>query len=103
MTGHKVFSVLTVKDPVNSFYTMQPVPYKGMIILGVSDGDWGGIGNIAAFNPNNGKEIWEWQTIPGPGQPGHNTWTGDSWKRGGGAIWSALRRSRQPATRFLWR
>jgi alcohol dehydrogenase (cytochrome c) len=88
--GHKAWDKLEVADPKNSFYTMQPVPYKNMLLLGVSDGDWGGIGNLSAFNPKNGDRMWEWQTIPGPGQPGHNTWPGDTWKRGGAAIWSGL-------------
>ena len=100
-TGHKIFSVVTVKDPVNSFYTMQPVPYKGMLLLGVSNGDWGGIGNISAFNPANGKRIWEWDSVPKPGEPGHNSWPGDSWKRGGGAIWSGLAIDPKTSTLFV--
>ncbi len=95
-TGKKVFDVKTVKDPTNSFYTMAPVPYhnsatgQNMLILGVANGDWGGVGNIAAYNPKNGHEIWQWDTIPGPGKPGHSSWPGDSWKRGGGAVWSGI-------------
>lgn len=89
-TGKEIWNKQTVADPKDSFYTMQPVPYKGMILLGVSNGDWGGIGNISAFDPNTGKRIWKWETIPGPGQPGHDTWAGDSWKRGCGAIWQGL-------------
>jgi glucose dehydrogenase len=34
--------------------------------------------------------LWDWQTIPGPGQPGHETWPGESWRHGGGAVWSGL-------------
>ena len=90
MTGKKVWDKLEVKDPKTSFYTMQPVPYKGELLLGVSDGDWGGIGNISAFSPKDGKRLWEWDTIPKPGQPGNKTWSGDSWKRGGAAIWSGI-------------
>src|SRR6185437_2029754 len=89
-TGKEIWNKQTIKDPKTSFYTMQPVPYKGKILMGVSDGDWGGIGNIAAFDPKTGDRVWEWDAIPKPGEPGSDTWTGDSWKRGGAAIWSGL-------------
>ncbi|MBI1397974.1 MAG: PQQ-binding-like beta-propeller repeat protein [Betaproteobacteria bacterium] len=89
-TGDKVWDKQVVHDPSNSFYTMAPVPYKDMLLLGVSNGDWGGLGYITAFNPKNGDRIWEWKTVPGPGEPGHDTWTGDSWKRGGASVWSGV-------------
>src|SRR5262249_27732861 len=34
-----------------------------------------------------GKERWRFDTVPGPGQPGHETWMGDSWKQGGAPTW----------------
>ncbi|HZD89429.1 MAG TPA: PQQ-binding-like beta-propeller repeat protein, partial [Pseudolabrys sp.] len=89
-TGKVKWDKQTVANKKNSFYTMQPVPYKGKILLGVSDGDWGGIGNISAFDPQTGKRVWQWDSIPGPGQKGHDSWSGESWKRGGGAIWSGV-------------
>jgi alcohol dehydrogenase (cytochrome c) len=90
MTGKPVWNVVAAHDVSNTFFTMQPVPYKNMLLLGASNGDWGGIGYLSAFDAATGKRLWDWKTIPGPGEPGHNTWSGDSWKRGGGAIWSGL-------------
>lgn len=95
-TGKKVWDVVAAHDTSNTFYSMAPVPYhnaktgKDMLLLGASNGDWGGIGYITAFDPANGNRIWEWKTIPGPGEPGHDTWSGDSWKRGGAAVWSGV-------------
>ncbi len=43
---------------------------------------------IVAFDAKTGKEVWRFYTIPGPGEPGHETWSGDSWKTGGAAIWN---------------
>jgi alcohol dehydrogenase (cytochrome c) len=92
-TGKKVWDKVTVDDIANSFYTMAPVPYhdpatnQDMLLLGVSNGDWGGIGNISAYDPKDGHVIWRWETVPGPGQPGHDSWAGDSWKRGCAATW----------------
>ena len=96
VTGKQRWDVVGVHDTSNTFYSMAPVPYhnaktgKDMLLLGASNGDWGGIGYITAFDPSNGDRIWEWKTIPGPGEPGHDTWSGDSWKRGGAAVWSGL-------------
>ena len=89
-TGKVVWNVLAAHDPRNTFFTMQPVPYKNMLLIGASNGDWGGIGYLSAFDAATGKRLWDWYTVPGPGEPGHNTWSGDSWKRGGAAIWSGI-------------
>ncbi|MBD5656728.1 MAG: PQQ-binding-like beta-propeller repeat protein [Candidatus Eremiobacteraeota bacterium] len=100
MTGAKVWDVIGVHDQSNTFYTMSPIPYKGMLLEGASNGDWGGIGYVTAFDPKDGKRIWEWNTVPGPGEPGHDTWAGDSWKRGGAAVWSGV--AIDPATDTLF-
>nr|WP_295746289.1 PQQ-binding-like beta-propeller repeat protein [uncultured Acidocella sp.] len=95
-TGAKNFDKTEVYDTSNSFYTMQPLPYtnpstgKTVLLLGISNGDWGGIGTIQAINPQDGSVVWKYETIPGPGQPGNKTWSGDSWKRGGGAVWTMM-------------
>jgi alcohol dehydrogenase (cytochrome c) len=95
-TGKKVWDKVTVDDIANSFYTMAPVPYhdpgtnQDMLLMGVSNGDWGGIGNISAYDPKDGHMIWRWETVPGPGQPGHDSWAGDSWKRGCAATWGGV-------------
>ncbi len=99
-TGKKVWDVVGVHDTSNTFYTMAPVPYKNTLLMGASNGDWGGIGYITAFDATNGKRVWEWKTIPGPGEPGHNTWSGDSWKRGGAALWAGV--AIDPASNTLY-
>jgi alcohol dehydrogenase (cytochrome c) len=63
-------------------------------------GDWGGIGNINAFDPKTGDRLWQWQSIPKPGEPGNETWSGDSWQRGGGAVWNGM--AIDPATDTLY-
>jgi alcohol dehydrogenase (cytochrome c) len=95
-TGKTVFDVVNVHDTSNSFYTAVPIPYhnpttgKNELLLGVANGDWGGLGNISAFDPETGKRLWQFNTVPGPGEKGHNTWSGDSWKQGGAAVWTQM-------------
>jgi alcohol dehydrogenase (cytochrome c) len=67
--------------------TLTPLIVKDKVIVGVGGGEFGIRGYIAAFDPKNGKELWRFNTIPEPGQPGHETWRGDDWKSGGGSVW----------------
>lgn len=89
-TGRVLWDVVGVDDPKTSFYAMAPVPYKDVVLIGASNGDWGGNGSLIAFSAETGRRVWEWKTIPGPGEPGHETWSGDSWKTGGGSIWAGM-------------
>lgn len=69
-------------------FTVAPLIVKDKIIAGPAGGDFGVRGFIAAYDPKSGKELWRFNTIPGPGEKGHDTWGGDSWKTGGSAIWT---------------
>ena len=73
-------------------FTHAPLIVKDKVIMGTSGGDGGvpgyGIrGFVAAFDAKTGKEIWRRYTIPAPGEPGNDTWSGDSWKTGGAGAW----------------
>ena len=74
--------------------TSAPVIWKDTIIVGVSCDEGPGIaapGDIRAFDVHNGKQVWEFHTVPRPGEFGHETWQGDSWKdRGGANAWGGL-------------
>jgi alcohol dehydrogenase (cytochrome c) len=100
-TGHVVWDVVGAHDTSDSYYTMAPVPFRNTILIGVSNGDTGGNGYITAFDAATGKRVWEWTTIPKPGEAGSKTWAGDSWKRGGGAVWGGLAIDPQNATVYI--
>lgn len=78
--------------------TVAPLAIKDRVIVGVGGGEFGIRGAIAAFDAKSGKEVWRFHTIPGPGEPGHETWEAcpanptsycdpDAWKHGGGSVW----------------
>jgi alcohol dehydrogenase (cytochrome c) len=69
--------------------TMSPNVIKDKVIIGTAGGDMGIRGHISAFDAKTGKEAWRFYTIPAPGEPGNETWSGDSWKTGGAAVWNA--------------
>lgn len=67
--------------------TEAPLIVKDKVVLGVAAGDLGIRGFVDAYEAETGKRAWRFWTIPGPGEPGNETWGGDSWKHGGGAAW----------------
>ena len=67
--------------------TMAPLIVKGKVIVGVGGGEFGIRGFIAAYDADTGEEAWRFYTIPGPGEPGHDTWEGDDWEHGGAPVW----------------
>ena len=85
-TGKPIWDVQGCLDTSNSWYSMAAYVYRDQIIVGTAGGDTGNIGLVSAFSVRDGKRLWDWRTIPGPGEPGHDTWPGDSWKHGGGAV-----------------
>jgi PQQ-dependent dehydrogenase (methanol/ethanol family) len=70
------------------FGTMAPLALKDKVIAGVSGGEFGARGFIDAYDPVSGQRLWRFYTVPGPGEFGNDTWSDDSWKRGGGATWA---------------
>jgi alcohol dehydrogenase (cytochrome c) len=67
--------------------TGAPLAIDGKIIVGVSGGEAGIRGFLDAYDAKTGKLAWRCWTIPGPGEPGHETWGGNSWKTGAGPTW----------------
>ena len=86
-SGHPIWNE-TVADPALGYsITLAPLVVKDKVIVGVAGGEYGIRGFIAAYDAKTGKEAWRFYTIPGPGEPGHETWKGDSWKHGAASIW----------------
>ncbi|MBM3775506.1 MAG: PQQ-dependent dehydrogenase, methanol/ethanol family [Acidobacteria bacterium] len=67
--------------------TGAPLVVKAKVIVGVTGGDSAHRGYITAFDVKTGRKAWRFWTIPAPGEKGHETWAGESWKYGGGATW----------------
>jgi len=85
--GRPLWDVAVAQPEAGYAFTHAPLVVKDKVIVGTAGGEFGIRGFLAAFDAKSGKEIWRFYTIPGPGEAGHETWAGDSWKRGGGSIW----------------
>ena len=78
----------TVEDYKKGYYmTLAPLIAKGKVIVGVSGGELGIRGFIQALDAKTGGTAWKTFTIPAPGEPGSDTWKGDTWKTGGVSVW----------------
>jgi alcohol dehydrogenase (cytochrome c) len=68
--------------------TGAPLVVKDKVIAGPGGGEYGISGYLAAFDAATGKQVWKFNTVPEPGEPGNETWAGESWRHGGGSIWN---------------
>lgn len=87
-TGREVWKV-AVDDPRQCGCNIgaAPLVVKDKVIVGGNGGDDAHRGYLTAFYVKSGRLAWRWYVVPGPGEKGHETWKGDSWKFGGGAPW----------------
>lgn len=86
-TGSVIWEVEVADRRTGHSLTAAPLALKDKIITGVAGGEYGIRGFLDAYDPQTGRRLWRFYTIPGPGEPGHETWEGDSWKTGGAPTW----------------
>ncbi len=83
-SGHTQWEVAAAPGFVTA-----PIPYDNpatgvnMLVIGIGASAAGEAGGVGAFAARDGKQLWFWQAIPGPGSVGHESWGGESWRRGG--------------------
>jgi PQQ-dependent dehydrogenase (methanol/ethanol family) len=99
-TGKLVWEVVMPDEPMHYGSTVAPLVVKDMVIAGVSGGDWGMRGFVAAYKASNGERVWRHWTVPEKGQPGAESWGGNPPETGGGATW--LTGSYDPETDTLY-
>ena len=87
LSGAVRWTVNVADNKLGYAITSAPLALDGQVVVGVSGGEAGIRGFLDSYDAKTGARRWRFETIPGPGQPGHETWTGDSWKTGGGPTW----------------
>ena len=88
-TGLLIWDTTVANAAERYSITMVPLVVNDKVIVGTAGGDMGIRGLIATFDVHTGEEVWRFHTIPGPGEYGNDTWSGDSWMTGGAAVWNA--------------
>ena len=84
-TGNVLWDSVMADYKIGYAATGAPLVVKDKVIVGISGGDFPTRGFIDAYDPATGKRIWRFWTVPGPGEPGSETWPGtEVMARGGG-------------------
>ena len=87
-TGRVLFDVVVDDFKAGHALIAAPLIVRDKVIVGNSGGDFPTRGFIDAYDPRTGARVWRFYTIPGPGEPGSETWSdADVLPRGGGAAW----------------
>jgi alcohol dehydrogenase (cytochrome c) len=86
-TGEVLWNKEVAKSAAGYSITHAPLVVRNKIVVGTAGGEYGIRGFIAAFDAATGNEEWRFYTIPGKGEPGNESWPGDTWMHGGGSVW----------------
>ncbi len=85
--GKPLWNKQVADDKLAYSITVSPLVVKDKVIIGVGGAEYGIRGFVAAYDAKSGREVWRFYTIPGTGEPGIETWSGDAHEHGGGSIW----------------
>ncbi|WP_176489054.1 PQQ-binding-like beta-propeller repeat protein [Rhizorhabdus dicambivorans] len=88
-TGKIAWSVQAERWQDGYTITGAPLYYDGLIITGFGGSARSSRGRVKAYDAKSGKPVWTFYTVPGPGEPGHDTWPADNdfWQYGGANVW----------------
>jgi len=88
-TGEVEWSVQAERWQEGFSITSAPLYYGGLVITGFAGAEYAIRGRVKAFDADDGSLVWTFYTIPGPGEPGHETWPADNdiWMHGGASVW----------------
>jgi quinohemoprotein ethanol dehydrogenase len=89
-TGKVLWSIQAERWQEGYTITSAPLYYDGLVVVGFAGGERGIRGRVKAFSAKDGKLVWTFYTIPGPGEVGHDTWPQDNeiWQDGGAPVWN---------------
>jgi quinohemoprotein ethanol dehydrogenase len=73
-SGAPVWTIQAERPEENFSITPAPVYYDGLVITGFAGADRGTRGRVKAYDAADGRLVWTFYTIAGPGEPGHETW-----------------------------
>ena len=99
-TGSLMWEVVMPDEPQRYGSTVAPLIVNDMVVAGVSGGDWGIRGFLAAYKAETGERAWRFWTVPRNGEPGSETWQGKDPEFGGGSTW--LTGTYDPETKTLY-
>ncbi len=100
LTGQLIWDVEMADYRQHYGATGAPLAVNDLVIAGVSGGDEGMRGFLDAYRASTGERVWRFWTVPAPGEPGSETWTGRAWEHGCAGTW--LTGTYDPEARLLY-
>jgi alcohol dehydrogenase (cytochrome c) len=98
--GKVIWQTLVASPSDGYSISVAPLVVRHSVVAGVSGGEFGARGFLAAYSVSTGQQQWRFNTVPGPGEAGHETWQNDAWRSGGGGTW--ITGSYDPSTDLLY-
>ena len=98
--GKVIWQTLVASPSDGYAITGAPLVVNRSVVVGIAGGEFGIRGFLAAYDVSSGQQQWKFNTIPGPGEVGHETWENDAWRTGGGGTW--VTGSYDPSTDLLY-
>jgi PQQ-dependent dehydrogenase (methanol/ethanol family) len=86
-TGRPLWETQVADSMLGYSLTSAPLVVKDRVLVGITGGEFGARGFLDAYDAATGTRLWRWYSVPAPGELGHDTWLGESWKQGGSPMW----------------
>lgn len=86
-TGKELWRQKTQDYKEGYSITVAPLVANGVVITGMSGGEFGTRGFLNGWDPETGKQLWWRYTVPAPTEKGGDTWKGDTYLKGGAPTW----------------
>jgi alcohol dehydrogenase (cytochrome c) len=87
-TGKEIWNVKSGDAKDGIAMTGAPLIANGVLMVGMAGAEYGSRGYIEGYDPNDGKRLWRFYTVPRPGEPGSNSWPNDAANASGGSTWT---------------
>ncbi len=90
-TGEEIWTSIVGEATIGEYLVSAPVAWNGLVIVGLSGGEFGIRGRILAYDALSGREMWRFNTIPTATEAGADSWGDSNWAaHGGGGTWSTF-------------
>jgi alcohol dehydrogenase (cytochrome c) len=87
VSGKELWKTSTGDWKAGYYSTLAPLVANGKVVVGVSGGEYGVRGYVIALDAESGNEVWRTYTTAAPGEPGGDSWPGETYKKGGASVW----------------
>ena len=87
-TGKEIWNTKSGDAKDGIAMTGAPVIANGVLITGMAGAEYGSRGYVEGYDPNDGKRLWRFYTVPRPGEPGAKTWPDEAANASGGSSWT---------------